>query len=53
MNNKLIKVIGIGATVLGVVTTLVTNWVNDKNLDHKISTEVAKAIAETSTKIGS
>lgn len=44
MNKKVIKVIGVGATLVGVLTTLVTGWVNDKTLDMKISNEVAKAL---------
>lgn len=53
MNNKLIKILGIGATVLGIAASLITKMVDDKALDRKISEEVAKALAEKSVKIES
>lgn len=46
MNGKKIKVIGLGATLLGVCATLISNWVGEKNLDNKINTAVDKALAE-------
>ena len=46
MNKNLVKVIGIAATVVSVIASLATNWVNDKNLDNKIAEKVTKALAE-------
>ncbi|MDR0918111.1 MAG: hypothetical protein LBM93_02515 [Oscillospiraceae bacterium] len=45
-----IKVIGIASTILGVGSTLVTEWVNDKKLDKKIAEQVAKALSEMKEK---
>lgn len=46
MNNKLIKVIGIAASAIGVVATITTNWVNEKNLDNKIDAKVLEALTK-------
>ena len=45
-NDKLIKIIGIVTTVVGVGVSLVSNWVNDKNLDMKVNEKIAKALAD-------
>ena len=50
MNEKVIKGIGLGATLVGVAASLVSNWVGEKNLDSKIAKEVTKAVAEKATK---
>ena len=50
LNEKAIKVIGIATTLVGVGVSLVSNWVNDKNLDAKIAEKVAKAVTENSVK---
>ncbi len=44
MSTSLIKVIGIGASVVGAAATLLSDWVCDKKLDEKIEKEVAKAL---------
>ena len=49
-NEKVIKIIGICATVVGMGATLVSNWVGEKNLDAKVTEKVAKALAEQTTK---
>lgn len=36
-NSKLIKVLGLVATVGGVAMTLLTDWVNEKKMDEKIN----------------
>lgn len=46
MSNKLIKVIGIAASAIGVVATITTNWVNEKNLDNKIDAKVLEALTK-------
>lgn len=53
MNNKALKVMGIVTTIVGVGLSLVTKYVEDKTLDHKIGEEVAKALSEKATKIES
>lgn len=46
MDSKLIKILGIAATVIGMGATLVTDWVNDKKTDKKIEEKVNEALAE-------
>ena len=46
MSNKLIKVIGIAASAIGVVATITSNWVNEKNLDNKIDAKVLEALTK-------
>lgn len=53
MNGKLIKIIGLGATIVGMAATLVSEWVADKKLDDKINTKLLEALAEKSTEIES
>ena len=50
MNSKVIKVIGFVATVVGLGASLVTDWVNDKKLDDKVSTKVSEVLAELNSK---
>lgn len=45
MNRKIIKVIGLIATVAGVGVNLVTDWVNEKKMDEKIEEKVNEALA--------
>lgn len=46
MNRKLIKVLGIAATVIGMGATLITDWVSDKKMDKKIEEKVNEAFAK-------
>lgn len=46
MNNKLIKILGIAATAIGMGATLITDWVNDKKMDEKIEQKVNEAFAK-------
>ena len=41
-----VKVVSIGATVLGLVGTLATNWTQKKTMDETIKKEVAKALSK-------
>lgn len=50
MNGKVIKIIGFVATIVGLGASLVTDWVNDKKLDDKVSTKVSEAIADMNSK---
>ncbi len=36
-NSKLVKIIGLVATVGGMAMTLLTDWVNEKKMDEKIN----------------
>lgn len=46
ITGKLIKVLGIAATVVGMGATLLTDWVNEKKMDEKIEEKVNKALAK-------
>lgn len=46
MNSKLIKILGIAATAIGMGATLITDWVNDKKTDEKIEEKVNDALAK-------
>ena len=46
MDSKLIKILGIAATAIGMGATLVTDWVNDKKMDGKIEQKVIEALAK-------
>ena len=46
MNSKLIKILGMVATAIGMGATLVTDWVNDKKMDEKIEETVNEAFAK-------
>ena len=36
MNSKMIKVIGMAATLIGIGVNLITDWVDDQKMDEKI-----------------
>ena len=46
MNIKVVRVIGILASVAGAAATLVANWAGEKTQDAKIAEKVAEAIAK-------
>ncbi len=46
INGKLIKILGIAATVIGMGATLITDWVNDKKMDEKIEEKINEALAK-------
>lgn len=46
-NRKVIKAIGIVASVVGAAATLVSNWVSGKEQDAVIAEKVAEAIAKS------
>ncbi|MBS6180516.1 MAG: hypothetical protein KH921_06985 [Erysipelotrichaceae bacterium] len=51
MNSKLIKVLGLAATVVGVAATLVTDWVNEQKMDEKIEEKVNEALAKRTNEL--
>lgn len=46
MNGKLVKVLGMTATVVGMAATLLTDWVNEQKMDEKIEEKVNEALAK-------
>lgn len=46
MNSKLIKILGMIATAIGMGATLVIDWVNDKKMDEKIEKTVNEVFAK-------
>lgn len=46
MDNKLLKTIGLATTIVGVGTTVLNSWVEDKKRDEKIKAEVDKVVTE-------
>lgn len=46
MNLKTIKIIGMGATILGAVTSLVASWASEKQQEAAIAEKVAEAVAK-------
>ena len=45
MNNaKVVKIVGIAATVIGTAATAVSNWVEEQKNNQKIVEEVAKKV---------
>ncbi len=45
INGKMVKILGIAATVVGMGATLLTDWVNDKKMDEKIIKKINEALA--------
>lgn len=43
---KLVKIVGVISTILGVVASLASNWVNEKTLDAKVAEKVAEALKQ-------
>lgn len=43
---KVIKFIGVAATVIGALATLTTEWVNEQKMDEKIEEKVNEALAK-------
>lgn len=43
-NTKVIKIVGIAATVIGTAATVVSNWVEEQKNNQKIVEEVAKQV---------
>lgn len=44
-NSKLIKILGMVATIGGVAATLLTDWVNEKKMDEKIDEVINAKLA--------
>ncbi len=46
MNSKLIKILGIAATAIGMGATLITDWVNDQKTKRMIEQKVIEALTK-------
>ncbi len=47
MPSKVIKVIGIVATITGMAASLASDWVNEQKMDEKINEKIEKLISTT------
>lgn len=50
---KVIQLVGLGAAVIGFVASAAKGWVDDQNLDKKISEKVTEALAAKAGNEGS
>lgn len=48
--SKMIKVIGIAATIIGMGVNLITDWVNEKKMDEKIEEKINEAFTQKDIK---
>ncbi len=46
MNSKMIKAIGMAATIIGIGVNLLTDWVAEQKMDEKIEAKVNEALAK-------
>ena len=46
MNTKLVKLIGLWASVAGVAISLLSDWVDEQKMKESVREEVDKALAE-------
>ena len=53
INRKMVKILGIVATVVGMGATLLTDWVNEKKMDEKIDEKINEALANRENEIES
>ena len=53
INEKMVKILGILATVVGIGATLLTDWVNEKKMDEKINEKINEALANRENEIES
>lgn len=47
MNNKIIKIVGIVATILGIGASVVTDWVSERKMEQMVDEKVKEALANT------
>ena len=46
INAKMVKILGLVATAVGMGATLLTDWVNEKKMDERIEEKVNEALAK-------
>lgn len=47
MNGKIVKIVGIIATVLGIGASVVTDWVSERKMEQMVDDKVKEALANT------
>lgn len=52
-NGKMVKILGIVATVVGIGATLLTDWVNEKKIEGRIDEKINEALANRENEIES
>jgi hypothetical protein len=45
INAKMVKILGLVATVVGMGATLLTDWVNEKKMEEKIDERINEKLA--------
>jgi hypothetical protein len=50
MDGKVVKIIGVAASAVGMAATLISNWAGEKQLDDKIAEKVTEALTNAATK---
>lgn len=50
MNSKMIKGIGMAATIIGISVNLITDWVNEQKVNEKIEEKVDEALSRRDNK---
>ena len=45
INAKMVKILGLDATVIGMGATLLTDWVNEKKMEEKIDERINEKLA--------
>lgn len=50
MNNKTVKILGVGLTIVGAVVNVAASFIGEKQQELKITEKVAEAIAKTNGK---
>lgn len=48
--DKIIQIIGVTGTILGVVSTLLNSWTQEKNIEKLVDKKVAEALTKTINK---
>ncbi len=46
INEKMIKILGMAATAMGIGATLITSWLDDQKMDKKINEKINEAITK-------
>lgn len=50
MNHKMIKGIGVAATVISICACILTDWANEQKMDEKIEKKVDEALSRKDDK---
>ena len=47
MTEKIVKILGIGITIVGAGISVLSEVINEKKLDHKLDSKIAEALKRT------